>query len=69
MRASVKEFDSITFDNGSEFAKPSELVGTQIHFAHPYSPWERGTNEHTNGLLREYFPKGKSLRDVTLVEI
>ncbi|WP_056965081.1 IS30 family transposase, partial [Lacticaseibacillus manihotivorans] len=65
----AKEFESITFDNGSEFAKLSEIVGTQIYFAHPYSPWERGTNENTNGLLREYFPKGKSLRDVTLVEI
>lgn len=65
----AKEFESITFDNGSEFAKLSEIVGTQIYFAHPYSPWERGTNENTNGLLREYFPKGKSLRDVTLVEV
>ncbi|WP_415880998.1 IS30 family transposase [Lacticaseibacillus rhamnosus] len=63
------EFESITFDNGSEFAKLSEIVGTQIYFAHPYSPWERGTNENANGLLREFFPKGKSLRAVTLVEI
>ncbi|RND88780.1 Transposase, IS30 family [Lacticaseibacillus paracasei] len=65
----AKEFESITFDNGSEFAKLSEIVGTQIYFAHPYSPWERGTNENANGLLREFFPKGKSLRAVTLVEI
>ncbi|MDK7181676.1 IS30 family transposase, partial [Corynebacterium riegelii] len=45
-------FKSITFDNGSEFADMTKIKGCQIYFAHPYSPWERGTNENCNGLLR-----------------
>ena len=65
----AKEFTTITFDNGSEFATLSQVEGTDIYFAHPYSPWERGSNEHANGLLREYFPKGKSLKDVTLDQV
>lgn len=52
---------TITFDNGKEFAQ-HERIGQQleadIYFAHPYSSWERGINENTNGLLRRYFPKG-----------
>lgn len=54
-------FNSITFDNGSEFAKLNQIRGTQIYFAHPYAPWERGTNENHNGLIREFVPKGQSL--------
>lgn len=53
---------SITFDNGTEFAqhqKLAENLSADIYFAHPHSPWERGTNENTNRLLRQYFPKGK----------
>lgn len=65
----AKEFDSITFDNGSEFSSIASVTGTKIYFAHPYSPWERGSNENANGLLREYFPKGKSFKNVTLDEI
>ena len=65
----AKEFDSITFDNGSEFSSLASVTGTKIYFAHPYSPWERGSNENANGLLREYFPKGKSFKRVTLEEI
>ncbi|MCZ3616802.1 IS30 family transposase, partial [Lactobacillus crispatus] len=56
-------FKSITFDNGSEFADMTKIKGCQIYFAHPYSPWERGTNENCNGLLRQFFPKGKSMKD------
>lgn len=56
-----KEFvKSITFDNGKEFAehlKIAEKLNTKTYFCHPYSSWERGTNENTNGLLRQYFPK------------
>lgn len=54
-------FNSITFDNGSEFSMLNQISGSQIYFAHPYSPWERGSNENANGLIREYLPKGVSL--------
>ena len=58
-------FKTITFDNGSEFADMTKIKNCQIYFAHPYSPWERGTNENYNGLLRQFFPKGKSMKDKT----
>lgn len=51
---------SITLDNGKEFADHeliSQALGTDVYFAHPYSSWERGTNENTNGLIRQYIPK------------
>ncbi|MFT7644464.1 MAG: IS30 family transposase [Candidatus Paceibacteria bacterium] len=54
---------TITYDQGSEFAWWDEiekgLDGTKIYFAHPHSPWERGTNERHNGLMRRYIPKKK----------
>ena len=53
----------MTFDNGSEFAHHETIANAlclQTYFAHPYSPWERGRNENTNGLLRQYLPKGTS---------
>jgi IS30 family transposase len=52
---------TMTFDNGREFAGFKELergLGMRSYFAHPYHSWERGTNENTNGLLRQFFPKG-----------
>lgn len=60
-------FLSITFDNGSEFSKVSELEdkNTFIYFAHAYSAWERGTNENFNKLLRDFIPKGKSIKNYT----
>jgi len=59
---------SITFDNGKEFAE-HKLLTTRLQmpvfFADPYSPWQRGTNENTNGLLRQFFPKGTSLENIS----
>jgi len=55
---------SLTLDNGREFARPVDLerrLSIKIFFAHPYHAWERGTNENTNGLLRQYLPKGCDL--------
>lgn len=56
-------FSTITFDNGSEFKLLNKVKGPKVYFAHPYSPWERGSNENLNGLIREYISKGKSLRE------
>jgi IS30 family transposase len=59
---------SLTLDNGREFARPIELekkLDLPVYFAHPYHSWERGTNENTNGLLRQYLPKGTDLTQVT----
>ena len=57
---------SFTVDNGNEFRSHCELAaqtGMDIYFCDPYSPWQRGTNENTNGLLRQYFPKGTSFNE------
>jgi len=63
---------TITFDNGKEFSKHehiTKLTGLRCYFSTPYRSWERGLNEHTNGLVRQYFPKKSNLNDYTEQEI
>lgn len=62
---------TITFDNGKEFAGHQEVasaLNAVCYFAHPYSSWERGTNENTNGLIRQYLPKSRNLKKVSMEE-
>ena len=57
-------FKTITTDNGSEFSRLTELEQeseTKVYFTHPYSSYEKGSNERHNGLLRHFFPKGKRI--------
>ena len=59
---------TITFDNGREFTAHQDMareLDADMYFAHPYASWERGTNENTNGLLRQYFPKGSDFSNIT----
>ena len=64
---------SVTPDRGKEFAKHKEVTealdGLPFYFPQPHQPWMRGTNENTNGLLREYFPKGKDISDMSREEL
>ena len=60
--------NTLTLDNGTEMAEHQQIgetLGMKTYFADPYSPWQRGTNEQTNGLLRRYFPKGTDFSKVS----
>ena len=73
LKQRLKELDdqrrhSITFDNGAEFARCHRLekhLDMKLYFADPGCPYQRGTNENTNGLIRQYFPKGTDFRDIS----
>jgi len=63
---------TLTSDHGKEFAyheQIAEMLQLEFYFAHPYAAWERGTNENTNGLLRQYFPKKHDFQSVSNKEI
>jgi Transposase and inactivated derivatives, IS30 family len=67
IRSSGLSFKTITWDNGTEFhgyKALEEATGVRCYFAYPHRPWERGSNENFNGLLRQYFPKRKSLAHI-----
>jgi IS30 family transposase len=67
-----KKVHTITSDNGKEFAGHEEIASklkADFYFAHPYASWERGTNENTNGLIRQYFPKNRDFTTITQQEI
>lgn len=68
IKASGLPFLTLTPDNGTEFHNYPAIetaTGVTVYFAQPHHPWERGTNENTNGLIRQYLPKGVSMADVT----
>lgn len=64
----TKYCKTLTLDNGPEMKDPERIeitTGTSVYYANPYHSWERGTNENTNGLLRYFFPKKSSFKDIT----
>jgi IS30 family transposase len=63
---------TLTYDRGSEMARHklfTEKTTMKVYFADPQSPWQRGTNENTNGLIRQFFPKSTNFKTVTSEEV
>ena len=77
MTAKIQElpatlFKTLTWDRGSEMAKHRQFsidTGVKVYFCDPHKPWQRGTNENTNGLLRQYFPKSSDFSILTLEDL
>ena len=68
IKKQVNQVKTITADNGTEFHQYTKIekeTNTTFYFANPYHSWERGLNENTNGLVRQYLPKGKTMRHIT----
>jgi Transposase and inactivated derivatives, IS30 family len=72
LKAHKRKAHTLTLDNGTEFAKHTEIghaLKAKTYFATPYRSWERGLNEHTNGLIRQFFPKKTNFNEVTDREV
>ena len=72
LRDHKQQVHTLTMDNGNEFAqhqKVKKALRADVYFAHPYCAWQRGLNENTNGLLRQYFPKGINFKTVSRAKI
>lgn len=72
LRPLKSKVHTLTLDNGTEGAQHQRIaksLAARVYFAHPYCSWERGTNENTNGLIRQYFPKRRNLATVTQKEL
>ena len=72
LRPHKQRCHTLTFDNGKEFADHvffGNCLDADVYFAHPYHSWERGTNENTNGLIRQYFPKAMSFANLSADDV
>jgi len=72
MKPMAHRLHTLTLDNGLEFAQHEQIareLNAKVYFAHPYASWERGINENTNGLIRQYFPKDTDFAEVSDADI